>query len=212
MRRPIPEWLRYSWPHRAFCALRDQWTVREWKHGPREGEAPHAIKRATVLEFARRHDLHVLVETGTFRGEMLYACRPHFDTLFSIELEPGLASAAQARFARWPKVRVLQGDSASVLPGVLEELKHRALFWLDAHYCGPAAGRGEKDTPIIEELRLILAHPIPNHVILIDDARCFGSHSGYPSVEECARFVLDRRPGWKAEVRDDILRFEPEGA
>ena len=209
MRRPIPEWLRYSLPHRAFCALRDHWTVRVWRRRGGQGEAPHAIKRAAVLNYARAHDLHVLVETGTFRGEMLFACRHHFDALFSIELEPNLAAAAQKRFARWQKVNVLQGDSATVLPAVLEKLKHRALFWLDAHYCGPAAGRGETDTPIIEELRLILAHPIPNHVILIDDARCFGAHEGYPTVEECIKFVMDRRPKWTSEVRDDILRFEP---
>jgi hypothetical protein len=189
--------------------LRDSWTVRAWRRAGRQGEAPHAIKRATVLEYARTHSLRVLVETGTFRGEMLFACRRHFDALYSIELEPALAAAAQARFARWPKVRILQGDSAAMLPTVLQDLKHRALFWLDAHYCGPAAGRGDVDTPIIEELRLILAHPIPNHVILIDDARCFGRDAGYPDVEECTQFVLDRRPDWKAEARDDILRFEP---
>lgn len=209
MRRPIPEWLRYTWPHRAACAVRDWWSVRTWHRRGCQGVAPHPVKRAAVLDYARRHHLGVLVETGTFRGEMLFACRSRFDAMYSIELDPGLAAAAQHHFRHWNHIRILQGDSAAVLPRILDELKHRALFWLDAHYCGPAAGRATVDTPIIEELRLILAHPIPNHVILIDDARCFGTSGDYPTIEACMRFVIDRRPDWKAEVKDDILRMEP---
>lgn len=209
MRRPIPEWLRYTWPHRMGCALRDWWALRTWERHGRQGDVPHAAKRAVVLEHARRHGVRILVETGTFRGEMLFACRNHFDALYSVELDPELAAAAQAHFARYKHIQVLQGDSAVKLHEILKELKHRALFWLDAHYCGPAAGRARKDTPIIDELRLILAHPIPNHVILVDDAHCFGSHADYPTVEECRHFVMDRRPDYRAEVKDGIFRFEP---
>jgi hypothetical protein len=191
------------------CSIRDWWSLRAWERQGRQGEIPHPIKRTAVLEYARRHSVRVLIETGTFRGEMLFACRHHFDALYSVELDPELASTAQAHFARWKHIHVLQGDSALKLHEILKELKHRALFWLDAHYCGPAGGRAKKDTPIIDELRLILAHPIPNHVILVDDARCFGSVGDYPSVEECTRFILDRRPDYRAEVRDGIFRFEP---
>jgi hypothetical protein len=47
------------------------------------------------------------------------------------------------------------------------------LFWLDGHFCGGVSAHGDKGTPILEELNLILSHRVKEHVILIDDARLF---------------------------------------
>jgi hypothetical protein len=207
MSAALPEFLRYSWPHRLFCACRDRREVRAWEARGRTGVAPHAVKRAAVLEYARRFGLTTLVETGTFRGEMVWGCRDRFAAIYSIELDPALCRAAQAHFARFPHLHILEGDSEKALPALLPRLSERCLFWLDAHYCGPAAGRAAEETPIVKELEAIFAHPVREHVILVDDARCFGTRPGYPTVDGLREFVARHRPDWTFEVRDDMVRI-----
>ena len=58
------------------------------------------------------------------------------DLVYTIEAAPELYKAAQQRFAGAKNVRLLQGDSAVMIRAVLAELKQKALFWLDAHWCG----------------------------------------------------------------------------
>jgi len=203
----LPEFLRYAWPHRLYCAWRDGREVRAWESRGKSGETPHAVKRGTALDYARRFGLKGFVETGTFRGEMVWACRERFAAIYSIEVDRALCAAARAKFARFPHIHILEGDSEKVLPELLAKLNERCLFWLDAHYCGPAAGRAASDTPILKELEAIFAHPVPDHVVLVDDARCFGTRPGYPTVDELRAFVLARRPDWAVIVRDDIIQI-----
>ncbi len=86
---------------------------------------------------------------GTYTGETAWAFRHEFDRIETIELEPSLARLARIRFGRTSSVHVHEGDSASVLPEILESLDRPALFWLDAHPCtdrsatdAPGAARG----------------------------------------------------------------------
>jgi hypothetical protein len=203
----LPEFLRYTWPHRLYCGWRDRREFRAWWERGRSGETPHFIKRLAVLTDASGFGVKTLVETGTFRGEMVWACRKQFTAIYSIELDRALCAAARAKFARFPHIHILEGDSEKVLPELLARLNERCLFWLDAHYCSPAAGRAARETPILKELEVIFAHAVPDHVILVDDARCFGTRPDYPTVDELRAFVLARRPDWAVTVRDDIIRI-----
>ena len=45
-----------------------------------------------------------------------------------------------------------------------------------------------------------------DHVVLIDDARLFGS-GDYPTVDELAADVQGARPEWSVAVEDDIIRI-----
>jgi len=81
------------------------------------------------------------------------------------------------------------------------------LFWLDGHYSGGNTAKGEKETPIMEELRQICAHPVKNHLILIDDAREFTGQNDYPTIESLRTFVGARLPGYGFDVKDDIIRI-----
>ena len=110
------------------------------------------------------------------------------------------------------QTQVGQGDSGKVLPSVLARLTEPALFWLDAHYSGPGTARASRDTPIVDEISAILAHPVPGHVALIDDARGFGALRDYPTLAALEDFVRERAAGLVYEVSDDVIRIHPRKA
>ena len=183
--------------------------IEQWDRDGRPTPPPHEIKQQAVLDLAHRAHTHTLIETGTFYGEMIEAMRRHFRRLYSIEIQPELATKAQQRFAKYPHITVLQGDSATALAQVVKTLSEPCLFWLDGHYSGGVTGRGVLDSPIAQELSTIFAHPVRDHVVLIDDARCFNGTEGYPTLEELRSLVKQERPEWAFEVKDDIIRCGP---
>lgn len=207
-------WLRERLPEPVADRLRD-WragrrAARELRDYRRRATVPppHAVKVRTVLEHAARFGTRVLVETGTFEGEMARRCAPAFDRVVTIELDPGYAARARRRLGRFANVEVVEGDSARRLPGVLEGIREPALFWLDGHWSGGDTARGEKETPLLEELAAIAAHGVAGHVILVDDARCLGQ-GDYPGLEELAGRAR-RVPGIaRVEVAEDIVRCTP---
>jgi hypothetical protein len=152
------------------------------------GHFPHILKQQVVLDSARAAGTRIFVETGTYYGLMLQACLPHFNLLYSIELEPHFYKRARRVFRGCPKVKLLNGDSAELLPQALASIAEPALFWLDAHYSGGLTGHAAVDTPIWKELEAVFAHP-SRHVILIDDAHCFDGTHGYPTLEQIASFA-----------------------
>jgi hypothetical protein len=176
-----------------------------WIAGGGSGPPPHLVKKRAVLELAARFGTPVLIETGTHLGEMVQAARGAFDEIYSIELSPELHRRATRRFARDPRVTLLRGDSGEVLARVLERVDRPALLWLDAHWSAGATARGAVETPIEKELRAVAAHPRSCPVVLIDDARCFGT-GDYPTLEAVERWA--REHGYaRCEVRDDIIRM-----
>lgn len=181
-----------------------------WRARP-DGPPPALHKIAELRRHARRHGLRVLVETGTFEGDTTAALARSMDRVVSIELSPELHAAAVARFAGTPHVQVVRGDSASVLPGVLDDLEVPALFWLDAHWSEGRTARGEEDSPVAHELRLVLGHAVEGHVVLVDDARAFVGSGGYPTIDEIRRLVAESGRSCTVEVRDDIIRICPAG-
>ena len=166
---------------------------------------PHAYKVATVLGYARRFDITTFVETGTYQGDMVEAARSHFGNIWSIELGDDLYEAASRRFQAWPTVTIVHGDSAVVLEEVLDGLLGPCLFWLDGHFSGGGTARGLLETPIIAELDSVLRRTGFDDVVLIDDARLFGQ-GNWPSIDRLTTIFTEHRPGWRFEVRGDIIR------
>ena len=69
------------------------------------------------------------------------------------------------------------------MAGVIARLDgQRILFWLDGHFSGGPTGRGDSDTPIEREVDAILLKAAPGSLVYVDDARCFGTLLGYPSL------------------------------
>jgi hypothetical protein len=185
--------------------------LEAWNRGGRTSYPPEKAKQNVLKEYALRYDLKVFVETGTFMGDTVEAMKNVVDRIYSIELSRELFEQARERFRAYDHVELIHGDSANVLRHVIAELNQPALFWLDGHLCGGITASGEKETPIHEELEQILCAPDPGHVMIIDDARCFGDDPAYPTIEELTEYILSRRPGVDIVVEGDSIRITPKG-
>lgn len=93
---------------------------------------------------------------------------------------------------------------------LLKEISKPTLFWLDGHYSSGITASAETHTPISAELQAILIHSVKEHVILIDDARCFNGTNDYPHLDELLRIIREEG-SYSAEVSADIIRLTPLG-
>jgi len=190
----------------ALIALTRRRVALQWRMRGRPLPPPHVVKQLTILRHQRRRDFGTFVETGTFTGEMVDAVRRHFRRIISIEMAPEIYDRARTRFAGDSHVELLLGDSAVVLPRVLEQIQEPALFWLDGHFMGGDTARGRDDSPVQVEITALLAHPVRRHLVLIDDARLFDGSGGYPTISDLRARILSARPGSDVHVEDDIIR------
>lgn len=182
-------------------------TYLKWRQSGSVLPMPHYGKQKVVAEYAESFPIRVFIETGTYTGHMVYAMLNRFEEIYSIELDHTLAEKARKLFAGYHRVHIVEGESGRVLPGILEGEQQPCLFWFDAHYSGGSTAKGPLETPIIEELNCILNHEkAERHVLLIDDARCFTGENDYPDMETLEKFILNLRPNWVFEVKDDIIR------
>lgn len=197
---------------RPYRRLRDAHKARRWRPLGCQGPAPHAVKQQAILRVARSLGCTALVETETFRGDMVEAMRGRFEHVTSIELSPELHTRAQGRFHGVRGVRLIQGDSASVLAKLAPTLDHPTLFWLDGHWSGGETARGAVDTPVLEELRCLAPLLPKGQAVLIDDARLFGTDPAYPTIERLRGLVQQLAPGFVVDVFEDVISILPAGA
>jgi len=179
-----------------------------WKLRGEPIRSPHLVKQFTVREYAQRFGSRVLVETGTYYGEMVAAMKGGFDQVYSVEYDHGLAARAQAKFSRWPHIHIIEGDSQKAVPEIIQSLTQPALFWLDAGYYGWAGLQGDKQRLTVE-LDSILRDNRFQHVILMDDARGLNGQNGAPTVPELKQRIEAEFPGRRVEVKHDIMRITP---
>lgn len=209
MLESIKEIVRKSIPYEVLKFYRDRKALRTWEKIGRSSPPPHVVKETLIRDYARAFNTRIMVETGTYLGDMVYAMRKSFSRILSFELDEALCEQARQRFAADDHIEIIQGDSGKLLADYLTNINERCLFWLDGHYSGGVTARGELNTPIKSELEHIFAHPVAGHVILIDDARCFTGQSDYPTLDELQRLVKERTQGWQFSVEDDVVRIHP---
>jgi hypothetical protein len=182
-------------------------SVEKWKAAGRPVPPPQAVKHLAIKYYARKYGVLNFVETGTYYGETTEICKPVFKTLSTIELDDTLYELAVKKFAKDKKITVYHGDSGDVIKDLLKEIKEKTLFWLDGHYSAGVTAKGELNTPIIKELTYIFDHPIKDHVILVDDARCFIGEDDYPTIAFLKDFVKKHDKTLNFEVENDIIRI-----
>ena len=163
-----------------------------------------------LARYAKKYGLKILVETGTYYGDMVSAMKHIFDIIYSIELSRNLYELAGRRFKGVSNVVLIQGDSEVELGHLMNKINQSALFWLDGHYSAGVTAKGKKVTPIFEELGHILEGRDREHVIIIDDARCFGKEPGYPSIGEIAEYVKSKRANTTIETKNDSIIIVPD--
>jgi len=179
-----------------------------WTFSGKPVPAPEKVKQLIVRSYGKKYGYKVLVETGTYWGEMIDAQKSFFKKLYSIELSEDLHKRASDRFKNDSNIKLLQGDSGVVLPQIIKELDEPAIFWLDAHYSSGVTAKGNLDCPIFAELDAIFAKN-QNHVLLIDDARDFIGKNDYPTIDELKKYFEKKKMKYKFEVAHDIIRAEP---
>jgi hypothetical protein len=182
-----------------------------WRLKGSPAPIPHLLKQRIVREYGRRFARDTLVETGTYLGTMVLTARRAFRKIYSIELDPDLFERSHRKFAGNPGIDLRFGDSAAVLPPLLEELSSadvRAVFWLDAHFSGGLTARGALETPVRRELQLILERA-RDPVLLIDDAHLFTGQRDYPTLDELRAAVRATHPAYAVDVDLDIVRIHP---
>ncbi len=183
----------------------------EWENKKRPVPPPHIVKQEVLKKYAKQYGLRTFVETGTYRGDMVEALKHTFTHIYSVELGEDLYRRAKKRFRYHKHIKILLGDSGKVLKKLIPNLTTSTLFWLDGHYSGISTAKGEKDSPVYEELAHIFNNPDLGHIIIIDDARFFGnpSHQGYPSLSDLKKFILSARPDAYISVENDSIRILP---
>jgi hypothetical protein len=140
-----------------------------WKHhdGIPITQLSAPYKRDLLIDYAQKNDLRIFVETGTCGGETIQHLLPHFDELYSIELEPDIFASGCRRFLGNSKVHLIEGDSAIELPKLLPLINEPALYWLDAHTDATHNGLGT-DNPLMAELHAIISQK-KEGIVLVDD-------------------------------------------
>lgn len=121
----------------------------------------------------REFDISTFVETGLGQGTSALWAERNFYTCISIEIDPALVHSFRVLHPH-SDVEVWTGDSGTELAAAIDSMLPPALFWLDGHtddYC-----------PVLSELGAINESLLRN-VIMIDDARLFGTMAAWPTRE-----------------------------
>jgi hypothetical protein len=185
-------------------AWQDYRELKQWERDGKPAPPPHLIKQLKIKEYQEKSGVTTLVETGTYLGKMIDAQRNRFRDIYSVELSEPLYKAAKEKFAPYPHITILQGDSGKVLHSLVPQLRDRAIFWLDGHYSAGITAKGEKECPIYDELDAIFKSKY-EHILLIDDARCFVGQNDYPTIEELSEYIRSKNKKYKVQVEDDVI-------
>ena len=217
MEESLKYFLERTTPLRTLARIHRQRRLRkkfhQWEADGATGPMPNFGKQQVVVEYVKKYCPAVFVETGTYKGKMVYAVMPYVKNIYSIELDRTHCENARRRFAGYRHIHILHGQSGEVLADLLKGINEPCLFWLDAHWSGGSTAKGDLETPIMQEIECILNHPLAaEHVVLIDDARCFTGQNDYPALQTLKSLILNAHPDWVFETKNDIIRAHSDKA
>ena len=187
------------------------WREKVYNSWESEGSVlppPHAVKQKVISDYQKKYNVKNLVETGTLHGEMIEAQKRDFEKVYSIELDTTLYNEARNRFKYDRHVHLVNGDSGAKIFEIIHDFNEQTIFWLDGHYSGSYTAKGAEECPILGEIDGVFSGKLKNHILLIDDARCFVGENSYPTIEELNAYVLKYNSHYKMTIDCDIIRFE----
>jgi hypothetical protein len=155
-----------------------------WFQGEYLVSPPAIAKRRHLLNALQSRKHRIFVEAGTYKGETTAFFVPHADQVISVELHDGLFAAAQQRFARYPNVTLIHGDSLVAIPKVVANCSTPPLVYLDGHFSGDGTAQGAEMEPAESTLRRLADVTPAGTTIVVDDLRLFGSGlAGFPQLD-----------------------------
>lgn len=175
---------------------------KKWIETGKPVPPPHIVKQNFINKLKEKHKINILIETGTYLGDMVFAQKSNFETIYSIEIQPFLFEAAVKRFKKYKHITILLGDSGEVLHSLMPTISEPALIWLDGHYSGGITGKSDLNCPIYSELEAIFNNNV-NHTILIDDANCFNGTNDYPTYDDLKKFI--KKYDYKTIIIDNAI-------
>lgn len=121
--------------------------------------------------------IDIFIETGTHYGATIFNMVNHFRELHTIEIKNDIYmdTLNKSKSMGITSINFCLGDSAKILPSILDKIQGPAFFFLDGHFSHGNTGRGDSDTPLLDELRIINERHQKEAVILIDDFFMFGT-------------------------------------
>lgn len=121
-----------------------------------------------------KYQNNYFIESGSYLGNGIEnAVNAGFKHIYSIELSDKYYNICKKKFESNSNVTIIKGDSCEVLFDLIKDINEPITFWLDGHYSCDDTALGKYWTPLIQELEQIKNHSIKNHIIIIDDMRCW---------------------------------------
>ncbi len=169
------------------------------------------LKNDFLREIKNLFKATTFIETGTYIGQTTLAASAVFDEVYTVELSTALYDSCSQLFEEHKNIHLYPGTSPEFLQTILPQVNGQVIFWLDAHDSLGITARGDKETPIVEELRAIQESPVKDGIILIDDVRQFyKTGSDYPTFSALCQLIIDINPNYKLAVLGDVLIAFPE--
>lgn len=134
------------------------------------------LHKILELSESNKKDYPYFIETGTYMGETILRFIDDFEKLYTIELSDKIYDEFNKKNYNRNKLKSILGDSSIVLKDVIDELRGNSIFFLDGHYSSCDTGKGNKDVPLNEELKMINDNFKYKSLIIIDDLRLFGTN------------------------------------
>lgn len=144
---------------------------------------PHSYtKYRAINSLRKRSNAKNFIEIGTYLGVTTKRCAPHFEQVYTVELDIDLANQAAEYLAKNQNVEVIQGDGLELLSKILKRPSiDDALIFLDGHFSEGDTACGDFPEPAVEELRVISQYKHKVSAVIVDDFRLFGIQEGFPS-------------------------------
>jgi hypothetical protein len=118
------------------------------------------------------------IETGTLHGQTMENLSPFFEKLHTIEVYEPNHSISVKNLENISNVELHLGNSVKILPSICHDINNPAIFFLDGHWSSGHTGFEDVHVPLYDELGMIVQHMKCNCLIIIDDARLFGTVDG----------------------------------
>lgn len=86
-------------------------------------------------------NIHLIIETGTFKGDSTREMADNFDQVITIELDNKLYNETSKKLKNegYTNIKYINGDSGIVIEDLSKEINEPTLFFLDAHWSGDSS-------------------------------------------------------------------------